>query len=95
MQYLQPHYITLKEHQQRPPQYGEEPLVSVGIVGGQRLTLHFDGPYTTGHSRLEGRVEAQLDAGAIVLDGQRYAELVAATRRSGPTLLYRRRDHLG
>ncbi len=75
MQFLQPHYLTLKEHQQRPPKLGSEPLVSVGIVGGQRLTLHFNGPYTTGFERLEGRVEAVLDKGLIVLNGQRYAEV--------------------
>ncbi len=49
--------------------------MSVGIVSGQRLSLHFHVPYTAGALLLEGPVEAVVDRGAIRIGGHRYDAL--------------------
>ncbi len=82
MIHVQPPHPTPHERLPQPAALSKEPLVSVGVVRGQRLTLFFPSPYTAESLRLEGRVMVTIDHGELVCGEQRLAKLYL--RPQGP-----------
>ena len=54
---------------------GAEPLVTVGIVGGQRIAFVLNGRYQAKGETISGQQHVELSEGGIVWRGQQYREL--------------------
>ena len=53
----------------------EEPMVTVGVVSGQRIDFTLNAPYTAKGEKLQGEQTVELAGGAILWRGQHYREL--------------------
>jgi len=60
---------------QRPSKMGEEPLVSVGIVSGQKIEFCLNGNYTAKGETITGLQTVELAEGGLLWRGQNYREL--------------------
>ena len=60
---------------QRPSKMGEEPLVSVGIVSGQKIEFCLNGNYTAKGETITGLQTVELAEGGLLWCGQNYREL--------------------
>ena len=55
---------------------GEEPIVKVGIVGGQKIRFTLNKPYEAKGERIRGEQEVELFEGGILWNGDHYRELL-------------------
>ena len=60
---------------QRPSKMGEEPLVSVGIVSGQKIEFCLNGNYAAKGETISGLQTVELADGGLLWRGQNYREL--------------------
>ena len=54
----------------------KEPMVTVGIVGGQKISFILNAPFIAKGETIEGEQEVELADGAILWHGQQYRELL-------------------